>query len=106
MADNTDDFLVNNPSDINPLFTMKQDERLEEDNDTPFSPPDGIRDHIDDTYPQTDTNIDPQEHYDEGIEGASETNLSDSNDRIPDDPLLKDDAKRAPDDEREETRDN
>ena len=75
MADE-DDFLVNNPNDINPLYLMKKEEKLEGDGSTPFSPPDGELDDTDDTHPLTDTNIEPAERYDEGIEGASEANIT------------------------------
>ncbi|MDB5169021.1 MAG: hypothetical protein JWO41_377 [Candidatus Saccharibacteria bacterium] len=47
-------------------------EELPEDNGTPFSPPDDAADKLDDTHPVTDTNIDPQEVYDEGLPGAAE----------------------------------
>lgn len=73
--DNTtrdDQFLTNNPDDANPMQDMKQDEQLPEDHDTPFSPPEGSQDRTYDTHQSTDTNIDPHEHYDEGIEGAAE----------------------------------
>jgi len=48
-------------------------EKLPEDYSTPFSAPSGVRDTTDDTHPQADTNVDPMEHYDEGISGADET---------------------------------
>jgi hypothetical protein len=56
---------------IEPNDEEKQ-EKLPNDFSTPFSPPSGIQDNIDDTHPETDTNIDSQERYDEGISGASE----------------------------------
>lgn len=48
-------------------------EQLPQDNSTPFSAPDGTDDTTDDSHPQADTNVDSQEHYDEGISGATET---------------------------------
>jgi hypothetical protein len=45
-------------------------EQLPQDYSTPFSPPSGVADNTDDTHPQADTNVDAQEHYDEGIAGA------------------------------------
>jgi len=48
-------------------------EKLPEDYSTPFSAPSGIHDTTDDTHPEADTNVDPMEHYDEGISGATET---------------------------------
>lgn len=48
-------------------------EELPQDYSTPFSAPSGINDTTDDTHPETDTNVDSMEHYDEGISGATET---------------------------------
>lgn len=48
-------------------------EELPNDFSTPFSAPSGTDDTTDDTHPQADTNVDSQEHYDEGISGATET---------------------------------
>lgn len=53
---------------------------LPEDNDPPFSPPsppvddddDDMPDKLDDTHPATDTNIQPEEVYEEGLSGAAE----------------------------------
>ena len=49
------------------------EEKLSEDYTTPFSAPSGVHDSTDDTHPEADTNVDPMEHYDEGISGATET---------------------------------
>jgi hypothetical protein len=49
-------------------------QKLPQDYSTSFSAPDGVDDTTDDTHPQADTNVDSQEHYDEGISGATETN--------------------------------
>ncbi len=76
MIDNDDQqFQTNNSDDTNPIQAMKDDEQQAGDNNTPFSPPSGTQDRIDDTHQSTDTNIDPHEHYDEGIEGAAEIDL-------------------------------
>lgn len=48
----------------------EKSEQLPQDYSTPFSPPSGTQDNADDTHPQADTNVDTQEHYDEGIAGA------------------------------------
>jgi hypothetical protein len=48
-------------------------EKLPQDQSTPFSAPSGIHDSTDDTHPQADANVDSMEHYDEGISGADET---------------------------------
>lgn len=58
----------------------EQLEQLPEDNDTPFRPAEPTLDdsvntptqqHLDDTHPATDTGIDSDELYQEGITGAS-----------------------------------
>lgn len=49
----------------------EKQEQLPQDYSTPFSPPSGVTDTSDDTHPQSDTNIDEHEHYDEGIAGAT-----------------------------------
>ncbi|MDQ3064986.1 MAG: hypothetical protein M3Q36_01820 [bacterium] len=72
---NSTDNFQQQPDDTNPLSDMQDNQQLAEDNDTPFSPPDGVQDRIDDTHPTTDTNIDPMERYDEGIEGAANIDL-------------------------------
>jgi hypothetical protein len=69
--DSDDQFLTNNSNDTNPMDDMKKNGRLPEDNATPFSPPDGVQDRIDDSHQIMDTEPDSHEHYDEGIEGAS-----------------------------------
>ena len=52
----------------------ERQEELPEDNQTPFQPadPTDSNDHLDDTHPQTDTNIQKEELYDEGVAGAAE----------------------------------
>lgn len=73
--DQNDDF-QSKPGDTNPMQDMRDDEELPGDyGTTPFSPPAGTQDRIDDTHPATDSNIDPQERYDEGIEGAAGIDL-------------------------------
>ena len=49
----------------------EKQEKEDQDYDTPFSPPDGIRDNIPKDHPEMDTNVDIQEWYDEGRAGAS-----------------------------------
>lgn len=72
---NDDQFLMNNPDDTNPIEDMKKDEQLPEDHATPFSPPGGVQDRLDDKHQLLDTDPDPQEHYDAGIEAASGVDL-------------------------------
>ena len=91
MPDTSNDFLVNNPNDVNPIYQMKKNEKLDEDNDTPFSAPDGVRDKVNDTYQQGDTNIDPLQLYNEGFQGAAEINLPDDGQKVPSDVSLLDD---------------
>lgn len=64
----------------------ERQEELPEDNSTPFQPAAASRDdaaepdsdrqleenHVPDTHPQTDSNIQPEELYDEGVAGAAE----------------------------------
>ena len=59
------------------LFNPNVDEeRLENDFDPPAALPDDVDEEgIDDTFPETDTNIDAHEAYDEGLAGASEVHL-------------------------------
>lgn len=54
-----------NPNEIN------LGNKLPEDHASPFSPPGGVQDRIDDTFQATDSNVDEHEHYDAGIEAAS-----------------------------------
>lgn len=42
------------------------------DNDAPFSGPDPAADDLVATRPETDSDIDNQEYYDEGLAGAAE----------------------------------
>lgn len=76
----------------------ERQEELPQDNGTPFRPADdaGIDDTIpandrsaqagatrlDDTHPVTDTNIDPQELYDEGVAGAAEAREPNAGDNV------------------------
>ena len=91
MADDTtndDQFLVNNPDDTNPIEDMKDNQRLPEDNDTPFSPPDGVQDKVDDTFPAADSNVDPDDRYQSGIDSAAGVDLpAGEGDDNPDVPL-------------------
>ncbi|MBW3568893.1 hypothetical protein KY385_02065 [Candidatus Parcubacteria bacterium] len=72
---NDDQFLVNNPDDTNPMDDIKKDEQLPEDHATPFSPPSGVQDRIDDTHQVTDDINAEHEHYDAGIEAESGVDL-------------------------------
>lgn len=49
-------------------------EELAEDFDTPFRPADDVPGSgtVDDTHPNTDTNVDPDEQYQEGVREAAE----------------------------------
>lgn len=85
--DNTDDGFQQNPGETNPLEVMKQHEKLPEDNDTPFSPPDGVQDRIEDTFQPTDTNMDKTQWYDGGVEDAAGVDMpgeaADEDDEVP-----------------------
>ncbi len=62
-------------------ITNDEDKEQEQPQDyaTPFSAPDGTKDSSGDTHPQSDTNVDAMEQYDEGIDGAME--VDDKGDR-------------------------
>lgn len=87
---NDDQFLTDNTDDTNPMKDLEENEKLPNDDDTPFSRPAGVQDRIDDTHPTTDTNIDEHERYDAGIEEASNLELpgeaADEDDDIPTSP--------------------
>jgi len=62
-------------------------EELPEDNETPFAPADPTLDdtaeepvgeRLDDTHPSTDTNIQQEELYEEGVAGAAEVSEPDT----------------------------
>jgi hypothetical protein len=70
-------------------------EELPEDNQTPFQPADPPRDDtipvddvaqasniLDTTHPATDSGIDPQELYDEGVSGAAEASEPNSGNTV------------------------
>ena len=63
-----------------------------DDTDAPFSGPDPAMDDLVSTRPETDSNIDNQEYYDEGLAGAAEIDDEEDEDEMDDD----DDA-RLPD---------
>jgi hypothetical protein len=60
---------------------------LPEDNDTPFSPTHKPSKR-DDTHPATDTNVEPEEVYEEGLTGAAEIEEPDHGNAVVDfDPI-------------------
>lgn len=56
------------------------EEPLDEDFDKPFSEPRAQEDKLNPQHPQTDTDLDSHELYDEGLSGASEVDLPESPD--------------------------
>lgn len=58
--------------DENPYYEAKIDEKLDEDYETPFSPPDDMPEGLPLDHPATDSGIDSQELYDEGLDAAAE----------------------------------
>lgn len=78
--DNTDDRKreFDDIDEPNPQEEIKLDEEMPEDNEPPFSAPSDIQDRIDRTQQETDTNIDPHEWYDEGIEEAAKVDPPES----------------------------
>jgi hypothetical protein len=73
--DKDDDDFQTKPDDVNPLYQMKKDEELPGDYDTPFSPPSGVQDSISRDDPRADSDVDPMDDYDEGVEGATNSDL-------------------------------
>ena len=69
-------FTGNNQDDTNPVDETANTHQLPNDDDTPFSPPDGVQDRVDDTHPITDSKMDAHEHYDAGLEAATGADLS------------------------------
>ena len=55
-----------------PDTEITEDQKLPEDNDTPFSDPDDMKSDIPPDEPQTDTGIEASERYEEGLAGAAE----------------------------------
>lgn len=58
-------------------------EQEDEEDEPPFNEPRGQRHHLNPTHPDTDTNIEEHELYDEGLEGAAETNLPPNEETLP-----------------------
>ena len=54
-----------------PQQPLSSDDDESTDESTPFSPPDDIESNRPDTHPQTDTNVDPDEAYQEGLDTAT-----------------------------------
>lgn len=61
--------------------------------DVPFGEPDDVGEGLGKTHPQTDSNIDPDEAYHEGLAEASEVFDPEKNDATDDDnPILMDET--------------
>lgn len=62
--------------DLNNMDQDYQDNQTEnpQRGDRPFSKPDDITQNVDPTHPSTDTNVDQDEVYQEGLGEATETN--------------------------------
>lgn len=59
-----------------PDTEITEDQKLPEDNDTPFSDPDDMKSDIPEDSPRTDTGIEASQRYDEGLAGAAEADNS------------------------------
>ena len=80
MADdnvNYDDGLQNDPEDTNPIDDMKRDQELPGDHGTPLSDPAASGDDSPSNQQITDTNVDPDKKYQEGLASAAEAHESD-----------------------------
>ena len=59
------------------FFNPRQDEpHLPQDYDPPAAPPSDVSDRLPRDYPETDSNLEPSEVYDEGITGATDIDES------------------------------
>lgn len=58
------------------------EDKLDQDYDTPFSPADDQTGRIPIDHPSTDTGLDEHELYDEGLAGAAEAEEEDEEDLI------------------------
>lgn len=58
------------------------EDKLDQDYDTPFSPAGGQTGHIPIDHPSTDTGLDEHELYDEGLPGAAEAEEEDEGNLI------------------------
>jgi hypothetical protein len=96
-GDNDDQSLKKTPQDDNPMAGMQDDQALPQDIATPAAPPDGVVDRMSDQGQQADTNVDPTERYDAGVEAASGSQPGPGS---ANDPPLED--AKAPEDEEEE----
>lgn len=81
---NYDNGLQNDPDDTNPIDDMKRKQELPEDNDTPFSEPRVQQSRLSETHQETDSNIDSDERYQEGLASAAEVDPQTPEDGIPD----------------------
>jgi hypothetical protein len=61
---------------------IDDDEKLDQDYDTPLSIPGDSRGRITPDHPSTDTGLDEHELYDEGLSGAAEINDGEEEDII------------------------
>lgn len=68
----TDDALE--PKDTGLFDPSRDEEKVESDGDTPASPASDVPNHMNPTDPQTDSDLDAQELYDEGLDGATGAN--------------------------------
>ncbi len=75
MAD--DQFLSNDPNDVNPIEEMKDHQKLPQDHDPPFSPPDELGNRVQKDAPFTDTGMDPTGQYNGGTDDEASVDLPD-----------------------------
>ncbi len=63
------------------FFNAKRDEpHLPQDYDTPASPPSDVKERLPKDYPETDTNIESSEVYDEGVTSATDVDAQEEDD--------------------------
>lgn len=80
-SDRNDNFLQNNPDDINDEELMKQKQKLANDFETPFSEPDNTKEPISKDAQQADPALDTHEIYDEGFSSSTEKKVNSVDDK-------------------------
>lgn len=64
------------PADSGVFNPQTDGQKLEGDFDSPAADPGDVPGKIDETDPETDSDIDPAERYDEGLKGATDTDAT------------------------------
>jgi hypothetical protein len=81
-----DDHTTSDDDNLQVHRGIQHDMRQDNDGKTPFSTPDDVKDTLDDTSQQFDTDIADEDVYDEGMDGASDVDLPPKSDVLSYDP--------------------